>query len=157
MTREEALVKMADLCARSEQCPFDIARKLRLKGLSPTDIRLVLDELESRRFIDTARFARSFANDKVRFSGWGRIKIRAELAGRRIPPGDVSAALEQIDAADYEAALERVARQKTAALDLSVYGDKMKLMRYLLSRGFEPDASREVMNRIICRRSGGEE
>ena len=73
LTAEQALLRMADLCARSEQCPYDIAKKLRAKALSEADIHKVIDELRRRRFIDERRFAASFARDKVRFAGWGRL------------------------------------------------------------------------------------
>jgi len=70
---------MAGLCARSEQCEGDIARKLAAKGMGASDVEWVLGELRERGFVDAVRFARSFTNDKVRFSAWGRIKIRAAL------------------------------------------------------------------------------
>ena len=74
LTRDEALVRMAGLCARSEQCASDIARKLRTKGLSSADIASVIDELKERSFLDEARYARSFARDKV----WHRDAARYE-------------------------------------------------------------------------------
>lgn len=145
ITREEALLKMADLCARSEQCSFEIEKKLRLKGLVPAAIEYVLEELKRRKFVDDSRYARSFARDKVRFSGWGRLKIRAELAARRIGNADISAAMEGIEEADYEEAIRRASRSKAQMLDLEEYADRVKMARYLYSRGFEPEvASREV-------------
>lgn len=145
VTKEEMLLKMADLCARSEQCAFDIATKLRLKGLSASDISDVISSLTERKFIDDYRFARSFARDKVRFSAWGRRKIRLALAAKRIPSSVISDALLEIDDADYRDALSRCARSKAASLDLSNYEDRLRLYRYLASRGFESElASAEV-------------
>lgn len=115
LTKEDALLKMASLCARSEQCEFDIARKLYTKRLPADDVRWVIDELTGRRFLDSARFARSFARDKVRFSSWGRRKISVALRAKRIPEATVSEALAEIEPSDYDEAASRVARQGAVA------------------------------------------
>lgn len=148
--REEALLKMADLCARSEQCAFEISRKLRLKGLSASDIEFVIDELVARRFIDEYRYARSFSRDKVRFSAWGRNKIRAALLARRIPSRTIGEAFAEIDDDDYAGAVARAARAKSCSLDLSEARDRLALYRYLLTRGFESDIARREVERL-CR------
>lgn len=146
--REEALLKMADLCARSEQCAFEIMRKLRLKGLSSHDAGFVVDELIERRFIDECRYARSFSRDKVRFSAWGRLKIRAALLARRIPDSVISEAFGEVDPEDYADAATRAARAKAASLDLSLPQERLKLYRHLMSRGFESDVARVTIEKL---------
>ena len=144
-TKESALIAMGTLCARSEQCEADIVKKLRLKGLPYPDIQDVIAKLRSDSFIDDHRFARSFANDKVRFSAWGRNKIRLALITKRIESEAVAAALQSIDETDYKAALARAAQSKVKSLDLQEYDDRLKLYKFLVSRGFESAlASREV-------------
>lgn len=137
ITKEEALLSMASLCARSEQCPSDIYRKLRLKGLSHSASLDVIEDLKERKFVDEPRFARGFTNDKVRFSAWGRRKIGAALAVKRIPSELIRTALAEIDPGEYEDAALRAARAKSSGLDLELYEDRVKLYRHLLSRGFE--------------------
>lgn len=148
MTVEQALVRMADLCARSEQCPYDIARKLRAKALSETDVQHVIEELKRRRFLDEHRFAAGFARDKVRFAGWGRLKIRAALAARHIPSDVIEEALGAIEPDDYRQAILRAARGKAASLDLNLPEERAKLTRHLLSRGFEPGLVSRLMSKI---------
>ena len=144
-SREEALLKMADLCARSEQCSSEIEKKLRAKGMTAADISWVVAELHARRFVDETRYARAFARDKVRFAGWGRLKIRAALAAKRIPSAVIAEALGEIEDKDYEEALRRASAAKAATLNLEEYADRVKLARHLYSRGFEPDiCNREV-------------
>lgn len=149
LTRDEAVLRMAGLCARSEQCASEIARKLRAKGLSSAEIASVVDELRERNFIDEARYARSFARDKVRFSAWGRRKIRMHLLSRRIPESLVAEALDAIDGEDYASAVARAARPKAASLDLSLYDDRLRLYRYLLLRGFESDLAKNEVRRLM--------
>ena len=134
---EKLLQRMAALCARSEQCSFDIDRKLRRAGLPDADVRSIIDRLEANSFIDDRRFAGSFARDKVRFAGWGKLKIRMALAAKRIPQQIIAEALADIPTGDYRKALVSAATVKARTLNLADYGDRAKLMRHLAARGFE--------------------
>lgn len=129
-------LRMADLCARSEQCSHDVMEKLRRAGLDEDRSSDIVEFLQSNRFIDDRRFAGSFARDKVRFSGWGRNKIKAALQLRHIPTADIAEALATVPAAEYRDALMRAATAKSRDLDLDEYADRVKLMRHLASRGF---------------------
>lgn len=141
ITKEEALVEMAALCARSEQCAADIYKKLRGRSLSHSDAMDVIADLEDRGFIDHTRYARSFTNDKMRFSAWGRIKIRVALLAKSIPENCIREALGSLDPAEYAEAVSRAACAKASGLDLTSYEGRLKLYRHLLSRGFESDIS----------------
>lgn len=148
VTKEDALIAMAGLCARSEQCESDVYKKLRVKGLGHSEAMAVIDELKNRNFIDDFRYARSFARDKVRFSAWGRMKIRAALAAKRITSSIISQAFEEIDPLDYSNALKRCASLKARTLNLDDYDDRMKLARHILSRGFESALVNEEIRRL---------
>lgn len=150
---EAARLKMADLCARSEQCEWDIRQKLRKQGLNGADIEKILDFLIENKFIDDYRFARSFTNDKVRFSAWGRNKIRQALSLKRIPRSAITEALKEIDEKEYIKALQRAGISKAKNLNLYNYEDKAKLYRYLMSRGFESSLIYKFIRFLISRMS----
>lgn len=136
----EALLKrMAGLCARSEQCSFDISTKLFKAGLPKDKRDEIIEYLTENRYLDDGRFARAYASYKVRFSAWGRHKIRMALAAKRIPSAMISEALDQIDEDDYMAALKRIVETKKRDMDLTMREEKIKLYRQLLTRGFESD------------------
>ena len=136
----EALLKrMASLCAKSEQCSFDISTKLYKAGLPKEKSEEILEYLTENRYIDDARFARAFASFKVRFASWGRRKIRMALAAKRIDSSLISEALEAIDPDDYLAALRRVVEAKKKDADLADREQRAKAYRQLLARGFESD------------------
>lgn len=144
MTRKpadpEALLKrMAGLCAKSEQCTFDINTKLYKAGLPKDKRDEIIDYLTVNRYLDDARFARSFASYKVRFASWGKRKIRMALAAKRIGSELISAAIEAIDDKDYLEAVSRVIQAKKRELDISDREQRAKLYRQLLARGFESD------------------
>lgn len=149
ITKEAALLKMADLCARGEHCAFEIREKLRKMQLAASDANEIVEYLEENRYIDDSRFARAFARDKVKFSGWGKNKIRMALAMKRIPSAEISLALEEIDPEEYLAVAVNAAKAKARNLDLSDYNDKGKLYRHLASRGFEGSVISKAIQSIV--------
>lgn len=149
---EKALLKMSDLCARSEQCEADIRQKLYRMGLTSSEVQSVVSRLIADGFIDNSRFARCFARYKVRFCGWGRRKIRLGLMAKRMSSSDISEALESIEQQDYLDALRRVAATKAKGMDLTgedARDNRLKLFRHLISRGFESEQASEAIREII--------
>lgn len=153
ITLEEGRLFAADLCSRSEQCSSDIRRKLMRKGLSPSQIEEITEFLINNRFLSDERFAAAFAGDKVRFSGWGRNKIRYALAMKGIPRDVVRDALDSIDHKDYIDALKRVGAQKIKSLNIHDLADRQKFYRHMLSRGFEGELVGRLLEAAL-RRSG---
>lgn len=134
----EALLKrMAGLCAKSEQCTFDITTKLYKAGLPKEKREEIIEYLQANRYLDDSRFARAFANYKVRFAAWGKRKIRMALAAKRIESSTISDALDSIDEDDYDNALRRLIDSKKKDVDISDREQRAKLYRQLLARGFE--------------------
>lgn len=145
---EVLLKRMAGLCAKSEQCTFDISLKL-YKARLPLDKRdEIIEYLTANRYLDDSRFARSFANYKVRFSAWGKRKIRMALAAKRIDSALISQALDSISDEDYMEALNRVIQAKQRDLDISDREQRAKLYRSLLSRGFEPELISKALSTL---------
>lgn len=142
----EALLKrMAGLCARSEQCTFDISTKLYKAGLQKDKREEIIEYLTENRYIDDARYARSFASYKVRFSAWGKRKIRMALAAKRIPSALITDALDNIDEEEYMKALTRVVEAKKRDADMADREQVAQLYRQLLSRGFESDLIKRML------------
>lgn len=143
---EAAYDAMAALCARAEHCRADVLDKLRRRGLSAAVAAAAADRLEREGFIDEHRYARAFALDKLRYSRWGRTKIRAALAARRLSSADISDALDALDDREYEQVFELSARSKLRSLNGEApRARREKLARFLLGRGFEPEL---VMSRL---------
>ncbi|MCH5241274.1 MAG: RecX family transcriptional regulator [Muribaculaceae bacterium] len=151
VTKEMAFEKLAALCSRSEQCEFDLNRKMINWGLSSANRKEVLESLRNYHFVDDARFAKSFTNDKARFSSWGPNKIKIELIKRKITQSDIIKALNEVDKSVWKEGLLRCATSKSKHLDLTgeeAWESKQKLFRYLISRGFPSSAVSKVINFI---------
>lgn len=143
--------RLAGLCARSEQCSFDLMKKMRSAGLSDAQAHNVLEELERLKFVDDCRYAKSLARDKVRFSAWGNYKIRQYLASKRIPNVYIDEAIAGIDAKDYKEALIRATRAKIKTLDIRDPEDYAKLLRHLSSKGFEMKYAVSIADQLLQR------
>ncbi len=134
---EKEKLRFAGLCAKSEQCEFDIRTKLNRTTLSTAEKNEIVDFLIDNKFIDATRYCGCFIRDKIKFSRWGRLKIRYHLASKRIPSSVYLPLLDEIDEDQYmESALE-VLKSKSKGLNLKNREDVVKLYRLLSSRGFE--------------------
>ncbi len=136
-TADEMLLRMAGLCAGAEQCSADIKSKILKHGFTLEEARKMIAYLQENKYIDDARYSRAYAVDKVRFSGWGRMKIRMGLRAKGMSDTITSQALDYISDKDYTEALQKVLIAKLKNLDLKEVKDRQKLYRHLASRGFE--------------------
>ena len=137
---ETAASRLEALCARSEQCTFDLLRKLSSWKVPSAEAARIVQSLESQGYVDDARFARAYVRDKYRFARWGVYKIRIQLQARRISAADISEALGEIDPDEYYSLLLSVLRAKVRTLssaDISDPETRLKLMRFGVSRGYE--------------------
>lgn len=138
LTYEQALQKMASLCSISEHCEHDVRGKLYKLGISTEDSDRIVDYLLDEGYLDENRFAMSYANDKLRFSHWGRLKIRSMLQALRISDACIGEALARIDPEEYERILVRVLDGKRRTMDeCESYDARIKIIRFALQRGFE--------------------
>ncbi|MDE6644381.1 MAG: RecX family transcriptional regulator [Muribaculaceae bacterium] len=138
VTPAQALVKMEDLCSRSEHSSNEIRKKLVNMRLSGDAINKIIDSLIDRRYIDDHRYAIAYARDKYRFSKWGRLKIRQALSLGGIPRDYINDALEQIDQNSYIEILDNMLKAKARSIkEGNTFEGRTKLYRFGLSRGFE--------------------
>ncbi len=139
LSPEEALYRAAALCSTAEKCKSEIEEKLSRWGISATETRRIVERLEQEKYIDESRYCRSFVNDKIRFDHWGRMKIIAALRQKRIENEHIQAALSQIDEDSYRALLQELLTKKQRSLgDEESPANRAKLVRFAVSRGFEP-------------------
>ena len=135
---EQGLQRAAGLCCQSEHCVADITEKLLRWGVSREDSDRIIDRLIDEKYIDESRYALAYVRDKVRFSHWGRVKIKSMLRMLRISEQDISNAFDSFDEDEYLGVLEGVIESKRKTLpDAESYASRVKLIRFALQRGFE--------------------
>ena len=135
---EQGLQRAAALCCQSEHCVADITEKLLRWGVSREDSGRIIDRLIDEKYIDESRYALAYVRDKVRFSHWGRVKIKSMLRMLRISEQDIRNAIDSFDEDEYFGVLEDVIESKRRTLpEAESYASRVKLIRFALQRGFE--------------------
>lgn len=150
MPKEVALGKATALCSQSEHCKAQIMEKLSLWGVSVQDAYNIMDYLVKEKYIDNKRFARAYCHDKFCYNHWGRIKIRQMLRHLRLSDEEIEEGMQTINDEDYLEALNDVLQAKDRSLrEKDIYLRKAKLVRHLLSRGFETDLALDAVNEYL--------
>lgn len=152
MTYDQALSRAASLCATAERCPSDIHSKALSWGLSEDEVARLVAHLVQEKFLDEARYAHAFANDKSRFQHWGRTKIRYALRAKGISDTVINTALDSV-IDDTEAYLDQCVtllqgRMRGMSLPLSPQ-DRARLYRFAAQRGFESDIILRAVDRLL--------
>ncbi len=149
ITRDEAYRKLAARCTTKECCVSEIREKLHNWNIQRVDEDSIIEQLLSERYIDEARYCRAFASDQFRFAGWGRIKIGYTLRQKQIDTLTVSQAVQEIDEEEYIESLRKILKSKLKGLkSLPERVLSEKLMRFALSRGFEPTLIRDCLKEM---------
>ena len=153
---EQARLRMADLCSRSEQCESDIMDKLIRYGQPRVDAERIIAFLYEHGFLNEERYVRAFVNDKIRFNHWGLRKIALALSMKKIPGELISRIVGEIDYDEYIRIAERVCEVKSRKYDLGKYEDRVKLFRSMASCGFSSDEIVKVIDKVR-KKQGNEE
>lgn len=152
-TPEQALRSLMNLCVKAERSEFDVRRLLERWGVAEGERQRIVDTLVRERFVDNRRYAEAYVREKVRFSGWGRYKIRAALRAKRIDEAIVEEALEQVDGASMREKLEhRLQMKMNRTKSRDAYDLRGKLVRYGAGLGFDTDTVLEVVERLMKER-----
>lgn len=147
MTESEGKTRAEAYCSAAEHCRSEVRAMLERHGAEKPDIESIINNLVKEGFIDESRYARAFVHDKVRFAKWGKVKIAQALWQKRIPQDITDAALESIEDDEYLAALRDVVKAKFRTVKgATEYERKMKTMRSVCSRGYEPALVRKLLD-----------
>jgi len=152
MDFKTAFNRASSLCARQEQCCFDIRKKLQKWNVLPDDQEKIIDLLVQEKFIDESRFATSYVRDKFRFNNWGREKIRWQLKQKGISNENIDHALAQIDEEDYKKTLFFLMKKKKEQLkNRELNKVKAALIRNAVSKGFEMDIIFPIVEQLLLK------
>ena len=147
MTEMEALQRLATLCAQGEHCSWEMTEKMRRWGMDEETQARVMARLVEERYVDDARYCRSFIHDKVKYNKWGRRKVEQALMAKRIDRGIARQVLDAVDDEDYLTVLRPLIKSKRRQLKpMSDYETTGKLVRFAMSRGFTIDLIRQCLD-----------
>ena len=148
LTKEQALQKLKHYCAYQERCHSEVKDKLYQLGVWKKDHDEIIAALIEENYLNEERFAVAFAGGKFRIKQWGRVRIKYELKQKQVSEYSIKKAMKQIDEEEYLSVLNKLAKEKYAALKNEQYLiRKKKTMDYLAAKGFEADLVRKVMEK----------
>ncbi len=144
---EMAIAKAETLCSRAEYSQAEILKKLMSWGVGQHNAKQIIDGLIDNRFIDNGRFARAYVAEKVEFARWGDKKIYVGLRSKGIDHDTAKEALAGINAEKYYQNIIDLVKAKAKTLEEpTTYENRSKILRFMLSRGFEGATVVKVLN-----------
>ena len=147
MTEQEAYLRFAALCAQAEHCEYEMQEKMRRWEIADDAQARVMQRLITERYVDDERFARAFANDKVKYNKWGRRKVEQAMWLKHIAEDIRQRVLDSIDDEEYIAILRPLLQQKRRSVKAhNDYELRQKLIKFAIGRGFTMDIIKQCIS-----------
>jgi regulatory protein len=145
---ERMYSKMAYLCSAKEYCCADIKNKLVRFDMEENAIHTIIEKLVKENYINENRYATAFANDKWKFSHWGKLKIQFALRQKDVSGKDIEQALAAIDPDQYREMVFKQLKLKANKTEELNAKEKAKILRFGASRGYENDIIYSFLNSL---------
>jgi regulatory protein len=135
VTADRAIELAYKYLGRRDRTVAEVRRHLEGKGCEPRAVDAAVEELAETGYLDDARYAQRFAEDRRELDGWGAERIAQRLAAAGVGREDIEAAVAARDhAAELDAAVALV-RRRFPALDSD--RDRDRALGLLVRRGYE--------------------
>jgi regulatory protein len=131
---------------RRDRTMAELAGLLAAKRFAPEEIERVLDELTTQGYVDDARYARQFAEDKRRLEAWGAERIERRLLAAGIDSEHVAAALAEQDHREELDAALRLLRRRFPLPPASLR-DRDRALGMLLRKGYDLELAHDALRR----------
>jgi regulatory protein len=144
-TESEGAIDLAyKAVARRDLTVAELRTRLERKHVPPEAIDDAVAELEETGFLDDARYARQFAEDKRELEQWGTDRIASDLRRRGIAPQLIDAAVSIYDRdSELRTALLLLRRRYPHAPRDDQERDRAWQM--LVRRGYAPDLAYDAI------------
>jgi regulatory protein len=124
----------------------EMRRHLESKRVEPATIDEAIAELEAQGYLDDARFASRYAEDRRTLDAWGADRIERRLIAAGVDTAHIAAALAERDAAEeVEAALAILRRRFTPPLADDRTRDRA--LGVLVRKGYELELAHDALRR----------
>ncbi len=141
--------KLTRYCAYQERCEQDIYQKLRKLKENMEAAPDYIRQLKEENYLNEERFVKAFVSGHLR-KKWGKVKIKNELSRKGIESALIQKYLSAIEGKDYHEQLVKTATLKLKTIKAETAREKkIKLMRFLLGKGYESGQISEVVKQLI--------
>ena len=135
--------KVMKFCSYQERSRLEVRRKMAALKMPPAEAERLLADLVEMNFVSDERFAESFIRGKMNIKRWGKVKMRIELHQRGISDEIINQKFDEIDDEQYFANLRYLVEKWSRE---NPQGEKIKLMKFLLSKGYEMGDINAILN-----------
>ena len=141
------------LLGRRQHSAFELKLKLKQKGYNEQLISRVINQLRNSNYLNDYEFAKTFAEENIKNKLWGQRKVEAELIKKGVDREIISQIVNEkfSDSDQIDNALELARKKYKSLLDRNTNTEKIKskLITFLLSRGYNYDTVKRVVDTII--------
>ncbi len=139
--------------ARRDRTVVEIRRHLAARGVEEATVVRAVRELERQGYLDDARYARRFTEDRRALDDWGGERIERSLLSAGVEPDLIADALSTRGAAgELEAAVELLRRRLPSPP--SDARERNRALGLLARRGYELELAHDAIRRY--ERAAGE-
>lgn len=129
---------------RRDRTVRELRQHLELKRVEPASIEEAVADLVRAGYLDDARYAVRFAEDRRTLDGWGAERIERKLQSVGVGAAHIAAALELQDAADErQAAIEALRRRFPAPP--ATPRERERALGFLVRKGYALDLAYEAI------------
>jgi regulatory protein len=133
--------------ARRERTVAELRTALERRRVEPTSIEAAVEELSAAGFLDDARYALRFAEDKRELAQWGSERIARELTRRGVAADLIDAALcDRTQQAELDTALTLLEQRFPVAP--ADDRERDRAWRLLVRRGYAPELAYEAVRAL---------
>jgi regulatory protein len=151
VTDPERLQHALDLAYRflghRDRTVAEVRRHLERKRVEPAGIDGAIAELERQGYLDDARFARRFAEDRRRLDAWGAERIERRLVALGVDAATAAAAAGPDDAHDELAAAIELLRRRLRCAPRTDR-ERERALGLLVRRGYELELAYDAVRAL---------
>ncbi|MEJ7824754.1 MAG: RecX family transcriptional regulator [Solirubrobacteraceae bacterium] len=151
--RQRALDLGYRYLGKRDRTEAEVRRHLEAKDVDETSIEHAVQVLMRQGYLDDARYARTFAEDRRRLDEWGPERIERKLLGLGVDSELVSAAVAARDAAgELDAAVALLRRRLGDALP-ATERERERALGILARKGYDLELAYDAV-RAVSRAAG---
>jgi regulatory protein len=139
------------ILSRRDHSRKELKDKAYRKGYSGDYVERILDEFESKEYIDDHKFAMTFTQEKLEFNNWGPYKIRNQLFKKGISKGVVEQCIDEVfgEQEIKESITELIRKKKKRYLREPEDKRRKKIFDFLMRKGFNSEDIIKYMDELL--------
>jgi regulatory protein len=143
---DTALQKAYRFLGHRDRTVAELRKHLIGKGWTEEIAEAAIEELIAQGYVDDARFARQFAEDRRRLDSWGGERIERRLLGLGIAHEHVAAALAAGGEGEMDAAVELLRRRFPAPPETD--HERERALGLLVRRGYDLELAYDAIRAL---------